>query len=378
MPFEHYITQGGKRLRCGYTTGTCAALAAKAAARMLLTGVSVCAETVPTPKGLPVTADIVNISMGASAVACAVKKDGGDDVDATDGILIAAAVSKTSGGISIDGGEGVGRVTLPGLDQPVGNAAINSTPRRMICQALLELAAQYRYDGGFSVVISVPGGMDLAKKTFNPQLGITGGISILGTSGIVEPQSLRALLDSLAVEVRVHAARGVRRLILTPGNYGEHFLQKFPTLAAMPQVKCANFIGDTLDLAAESGMETVLLVGHIGKMVKLAGGIMNTHSRTADCRTELFAVYAALQGAGQAEIQRLMNAATSDACIAILDELGLRRPVLDALTDAAQSHLDRRAGGAMRVGLVTFSNQYGLLTISHTAEQILKEWGQTL
>ena len=375
MAFEHYIIQGGKRLRCGYTTGTCAALAAKAAARMLLSGVPVFAESIRTPKGLNVEADICNPQLLSGRASCAVQKDGGDDIDATDGILIYAAVSKIPEGTIIDGGEGVGRVTLPGLDQAVGAAAINSTPRQMIAGVLSEIAGQYGYAGGFSVTISVPGGAEIAKKTFNPQLGILGGISILGTSGIVEPQSLHALLDSLAVELRVLAAQDVKELVVTPGNYGHDFLQAYPALAAMPQIKCANFIGDTLDLAVENGMQTILLVGHIGKLVKLAGGIMNTHSRVADCRTELFGVYAALYGATPAHIRRLLDAATSDACISILDEADLCRPVLDDLTAAAQAHIDRRTAGALRAGLVTFSNQHGLLTVSHTAKQILKDWG---
>ncbi len=377
MAFELYTTQAGRRLRCGYTTGTCAALAAQGAARALLTGVLPAAETVVTPKGPAVTASLRPLDAPAGSVCCAVQKDGGDDVDATDGAWIAATVSRLPDGVEIDGGSGVGRVTLPGLDQPVGAAAINSTPRRMIAEAVRSVAAQCGYRGGFRVVISVPGGEALAEKTFNPMLGITGGISILGTGGIVEPRSLRALLDSLAVEVRVQGAQGVRDLIVTPGNYGEHFLAAFPGLRAMPQVKCANFIGDTLDLCRENGIETVLLVGHLGKMVKVAGGIMDTHSRVADCRVELFAAHAALAGASRETVARLMEAATSDACVAILDEAGLRAPVLGSLVAAAQGHLTRRAA-PMRVGLVTYTNQYGLLAVSDTANQILTDWGQTL
>lgn len=146
----------------------------------------------------------------------------------------------------------------------------------------------------------------------------------------------------------------------------------------MPQVKCANFIGDTLDLCGDNGIETVLLVGHLGKMVKVSGGIMDTHSRVADCRTELFAAHAALHGATQDQVRHILDAATSDACIEILDEAGLRKPVLDSITDAAQSHLTRRAAGRLRVGLVTYSNVYGLLTVSHTAKEILTDWGQSL
>ena len=378
MAFELYRTQDGKRLRCGYTTGTCAALAAKAAARALLTGTVPAEETVVTPKGPAVTVPIRALPPENGQIACAVQKDGGDDVDATSGAWIAAAVEKRPEGVAIDGGRGVGRVTKPGLDQPVGNAAINSTPRRMIAEAVAAVAADCGYTGGFAVTIFVPDGEELAKKAFNPMLGITGGISILGTGGIVEPRSLKALLDSLAVEVRVHGASGVKDLIMTPGNYGEHFLTKFPGLASMPQVKCANFIGDTLDLCGDNGIETVLLVGHLGKMVKVSGGIMDTHSRVADCRTELFAAHAALHGATQDQVRHILDAATSDACIEILDEAGLRKPVLDSITDAAQSHLTRRAAGRLRVGLVTYSNVYGLLTVSHTAKEILTDWGQSL
>ena len=378
MAFELYIRQDGRRLRCGYTTGTCAALAARACAKALLTGALPPEETIVTPGGTPVTAAIRPMPAGEGAVCCAVEKDGGDDIDATTGAWIAASVRLAPEGVSIDGGEGVGRVTLPGLDQPVGAAAINSVPRRMIAQALAETAAQCGYRGGFAVTISVPGGAELAKKTFNPQLGIEGGISILGTTGIVEPRSLRALLDSLAVEMRVQAARGVRELILTPGNYGRHFLEAYPHLAAMPQLQCANFIGASLDLAVEHHMTTVLLVGHMGKMVKLAGGIMDTHSRVADCRAELFAAHAALCGASRATVRGLMESVTSDACIELLDQAGLREAVLWSLTCAAQAHLSRRAGESLTVGLVTFSNRYGLLTVSDPAKAILQNWRNPL
>ncbi len=370
---ELYTNENGRRLRCGYTTGTCAALAAGAAVRLLLTGSAPAEATVTTPRGVPVTTAVRVLG----SATCAVRKDGGDDVDATDGAWIAVTAALRPEGVTIDGGEGVGRVTMPGLDQPVGAAAINSVPRRMIAGAAAEAAAACGYGGGLALTVSVPGGAALAEKTFNPQLGIVGGISILGTTGIVEPRSLRALRDSLAVEVRALGARGVREAIVTPGNYGAHFLSRFPGLAAMPTVQCANFLGDTADFCREAGLETVLLVGHIGKLVKLAGGIMDTHSRTADCRRELFTAHAALAGASRDTAAALMAAATSDACLAILDEAGLRAPVLASLTAAAEEHLARRAA-PMRTGLVMFSNSYGLLAVSDTAKEILNDWGQTL
>lgn len=376
MAFEHYIRSGQKLLRCGYTTGTCAALAAAGAARLLLTGRAPDHLTLRTPKGLRVTVEPEFCRLcGEHAAVCGVAKDAGDDIDVTDGLVIVATVTPSpSPGVSIDGGAGVGRVTKPGLDQPVGAAAINHVPRQMIQQQVLAVCEGTGYDAGLTVTISVPGGEEAAKRTFNPQLGVQGGISILGTSGIVEPMSEQALVDTIAVELR-QAATGSSRLILTPGNYGADFLhaQGLDALG-IPVVKCANFIGDTLDIAAGLPFAQVLLVGHIGKLVKLAGGIMNTHSRYADCRTELFCAHAAVCGADSDTCQTLMQAATTDACLALLDGVQLREPVMDRLLAAIQHHLDHRAGGAYQVGAVLFSNQYGLLGQTETAEEMVTTW----
>ena len=321
--FEHYVRSGQKLLRCGYTTGTCAALGAAGAARLLLTG--------HTPE--------------------------------TE--------------VRIHGGEGVGRVTKPGLDQPVGEAAINHVPRAMIKEALEKEAESAGYAGGFDVTISIEGGAETAKRTFNPHMGVEGGLSVLGTSGIVEPMSQQAILDTIQLEMGQAALRAgsPRRLILAPGNYGLDYLhEKMPALKNIPVVKTSNFIGDTMDMAAASHFEEVVLVGHIGKLVKLAGGVMNTHSRTADCRTELLCAHAALCGASRDVCAALMNAATTDACMEILDKAEMREPVLSSLLDAIQLHLDRRAAGAFRVGAVLFSNQYGPLGQTRTAKELLDEW----
>lgn len=149
------------------------------------------------------------------------------------------------------------------------------------------------------MLVSIEGGEEAAKKTFNPHIGVIGGLSVLGTSGIVEPMSQQAIVDTMQLEIHQAALKnGARRLILTPGNYGLDYLREtYPALLDIPIIKCSNFIGDALDAAATEHFEEVLLVGHIGKLVKVAGGIMNTHSRMADCRTELFCTYAALAGA---------------------------------------------------------------------------------
>ena len=377
--FEHYVRSGQKLLRCGYTTGTCAALGAAGAARLLLTGHAPETVALRTPKGIVVEVAPLFCRRTDTGAECAIEKDGGDDVDVTTGLPVIATVELLPGctDIRIDGGRGVGRVTKPGLDQPVGAAAINHVPRQMIAEALQREAESACYTGGFAVTISIEGGEEVAKRTFNPHIGVEGGLSVLGTSGIVEPMSQQAILDTIQLEMNQAALRAgsPRRLILAPGNYGLDYLhERYPEFHAVPVVKTSNFIGDTLDMAAAARFEEVLLVGHVGKLVKVAGGIMNTHSHTADCRTELFCTHAALCGASQATCRALMDAATTDACLDILDAENLREPVLESLLQAIQLHLDRRAAGAFRVGAVLFSNQAGPLGQTETAAQLLQSW----
>ena len=340
--FEHYVRSGQKLLRCGYTTGTCAALAAAGAARLLLTGTAPETVALRTPKGIVVEVAPLFCRTVAEGAECAIEKDGGDDVDVTTGLPVTATVTLLPGTpeIRITGGAGVGKVTKPGLDQPVGQAAINHVPRQMITEALRREAEAACYPGGFAM-------------------------------------SQQAILDTIQLEMNQAALRANdhRRLILAPGNYGLDYLHEtYPQFAAIPVVKTSNFIGDTLDMAAAAHFEQVLLVGHIGKLCKLAGGIMNTHSHTADCRTELFCTHAALCGADREVCTALYNAATTDACLEILDTAGLRKPVLQSLLAAIQLHLDRRAGGAFRVGAVLFSNQHGPLGQTETAARLLDEW----
>ena len=376
--FEHYIRSGQKLLRCGYTTGTCAALGAAGAARLLLTGRTPETVGLRTPKGIvvEVAPQFCRLCSGTTAE-CAIIKDGGDDVDATTGLPVVAEVTLLPDAprtVTIDGGAGVGRVTKPGLDQPVGAAAINHVPRQMITEALLKEAETAGYSGGFAVVIRIEGGEDAAKRTFNPHLGVVGGLSVLGTSGIVEPMSQQALLDSLQLEIH-QAALQSRRLILAPGNYGLDYLAAhYPELREIPIVKISNFIGEALDMAAAEQFGEVLLVGHVGKLVKLAGGIMNTHSKQADCRTELFCAHAALCGVDTVTCRALMDAATTDACLDILDAAGLKITVMASLLQAVQLHLDRRAAGAFTVGAVLFSNQNGPLGQTAQAKILLQSW----
>lgn len=416
MAFEEYVTSNGERLRRGYTTGTCAALAAKAAAELLLRGTAPESVSVLTPAGVTVTVQPEEIHRCDSASATAsvaaaratagtasgategtnapgstpdapsaanatgatahatIIKDAGDDYDVTNGTRVCAFVTLCDQDISIDGGIGVGRVTCPGLDQPVGNAAINSGPRAMIRAALEDAALEAGYLGGFNVVVEVPEGVEIGRKTFNPSLGIVGGISILGTSGIVEPRSLKALQDALKVEIHVRATNGGKRLIVVPGNYGQAFLETMGLPADIPVVSCANFIGFTLDQAAEEGFEQLLLVGHIGKLVKVAGGVMDTHSRMADCRREIFAAHAAAAGASQQTVLDIFDCMTTDACLDVVESAGVKNQVLDRLARAIQYQLEHRAGDKMDMGAVIFSNKTGLLACTDNAKRLMDDW----
>ncbi|MBQ6928129.1 MAG: cobalamin biosynthesis protein CbiD [Oscillospiraceae bacterium] len=374
MSFEHYLRSGTELLRCGYTTGTCAALAAAGATELRLTGRAPAVVGLMTPRGWAVEVEPVYCGMEGPAARCAIRKDAGDDPDVTDGLLIWAEVRKTERGIGLDGGAGIGRVTKPGLDQPVGAAAINSVPRQMIREAAERVCRACGYTGGLKIVISAPGGEELAKRTFNPRLGIVGGISILGSTGIVEPMSERAIVETTALEIRQAAAGGGKRLILLPGNYGMDYLtQKLPALAAIPRAKCSNYIGEAIDEARSEGFAELLLIGHIGKLVKLAGGIMNTHSRTADCRRELFVAHAALCGADTATCRALMAEVSSEGCLAVLERNGLRETVMQSLLAAIQEVLTRRAG-EMRIGALLFSSETGLTGLTEGAKELLEVW----
>lgn len=368
---SHYIPVGKEKLRCGYTTGTCAAAAAGGAAERLLSGVWPDTLRILTPAGIPVEAEPEAREAGPDWAFCGVRKDGGDDPDQTDGILVCARVRRLeTPGIVIDGGEGVGRVTLPGLNQPVGAAAINDVPRQMIRRQLEEALARHGVLCGLEAIISVPGGEALARKTFNPRLGIQGGISILGTSGIVRPMSEEALIQSLYLEQDSLYARGVRDLLVTPGNYGEDFSREVLGLRLNKWALCSNYVGAAIDHAAGLGFHSFLLVGHLGKLVKVAGGAMNTHSKTADGRRETLAAHTAMAGGSRALVQKVFDSPTTDAAVAALREAELHEPVLASIAVALEENLRHRAG-EMEIGALFFSNQYGILGKTPGADRLL-------
>ncbi len=354
------------KLREGYTTGTCAAAAAKAAAVAVMSGKQTEKIDITTPAGKRLSLDVINHELTDSAAVCAVKKDAGDDPDVTDGILIFARVSKTAEGIHIDGGEGIGRVTKRGLDQPVGAAAINSVPRKMIAEAVEEAAEEMDYTGGFDVEIFAPDGVEIAKKTFNPRLGIEGGISILGTSGIVEPMSEKAIIDTVYLELKMLRGEGLRYAAVTPGNYGERFLGEIGIANA---VKCSNFIGDALDYADVLQFSGILLAGHIGKLVKLGMGVMNTHSKYGDGRIECLVSCALEAGCGLETLKRVSECVTTDDALSVLGDD--KRKVCAELMRRVDKTVKRRC--KTETGIIMFSDKHGILAKNETADKIIEE-----
>lgn len=370
---EEYISAGGKRLRCGYTTGTCATAAARAAAEFLLAGELVPSVSVHTPAGIDVLVDVEDAQTREDWACCSVRKDAGDDPDVTDGVLVYACVRRSDEpGCRICGGEGVGKVTRAGLDQPVGEAAINSIPRRMIAQTVQACAESHGYTGGLVVEISIPAGVELARRTFNPRLGIEGGLSVLGTSGIVRPMSEEALISSIQLELRVLHASGAADALVAPGNYGRDFAAAELGLDVERMVLCSNYLGAAIDEAALVGFGSLLVIGHAGKLVKVAAGVMNTHSRVADCRVEVLAAHAAWAGASSGLVDRIMDAPTTDAIIDLLQGEGLVEPVMASVMTRMGEHLAHRASGRLQVEAVMFSNQHGLLGMTAGAERLLE------
>ncbi|EMS73106.1 cobalt-precorrin-5B (C(1))-methyltransferase CbiD [Ruminiclostridium cellobioparum] len=373
---EDFVVKEGRKLKCGFTTGSCATGAAKACAEMLLTDKTIAGIAIDTPKGIRLNLQVEDIIKQQGWVSCAVTKDAGDDPDVTHGIRIFARVEKIENGILIEGGEGVGRVTKKGLACAVGEAAINPVPRRMITEALMETALKYNYKGGFSVFISAENGEEVAKKTFNPRLGITGGISILGTSGIVEPMSEKALIDTIHVEINSRLAENQETLLISPGNYGRDFALKRFGLDLEKGIKCSNFIGETIDYSVYMNVKNILLIGHAGKLCKIAGGIMNTHSRTADCRCEIFTAHAALAGASGELIRRMMEAITTEEMDDILQEAGLAPKVYESMMSKIEYHLNQRAAGKTRVEVIMFTAQgsyYGTAGAGKLIEMLSRE-----
>ena len=438
-----------KELRYGFTTGSCAAAAAKAATIMLLSGKVKDRVSIVTPKGTVFETEILDIQRAENEVSCAVRKDAGDDPDVTDGILIYARVTyreservnsvnsvdninncdqRACGNeidgreteihgcgspVCITGGKGVGRVTLPGLDQPVGEAAINHVPREMITKEVTEVSEFFDNKLPLMIEIYAPEGDAIAEKTFNSRLGIVGGISILGTSGVVEPMSEKALVDTIHAELSVKRALGNDKVVVAPGNYGLDFIKSRYNYDLDKAVKCSNFIGDTVQMAGEMGFTSFVLAGHVGKLVKLAAGMLNTHSKYGDHRMEVIAEEAEKAGLPESYVERIKECISTDAAIDVIDEYddirnerqdktnsgketadeykslvdetadsgsdlvsitetGIRRIIMNNIMTRIMDTLQSVNPTGMKLYVIMFSNKAGFLAASDGAEDMIK------
>ncbi|MDW7684098.1 MAG: cobalt-precorrin-5B (C(1))-methyltransferase CbiD [Bacillota bacterium] len=357
-------------MRSGYTTGTCAAAAARAAVMLLFGAVGLENVDVATPSGKVFSLPLAVSETEPGRARAAVRKDAGDDPDVTHGALIVAeAVPLSDGRVTLDGGRGVGRVTKPGLALPVGEAAINPVPRRQITDAIESVLPAGK---GVSVTISVPEGETLAKRTLNPALGIVGGISILGTTGIVEPMSNDAFKRSLVPQIDVALAAGCSRLILTPGKMGKRNALKRFALSEDAVVITSNFIGYMLTACADKGVTDVLMLGHIGKLMKVAAGITNTHSAVADARREILVAHGALCGLPHQALLQLMAHNTAEESAAYLREEGYAA-VLESVADAAARRAEMMTRGRLRAGCVLLNLAGDVLAEDQNATRWLEE-----
>lgn len=371
---DKYIYKNQQKLRFGYTTGSCAAAAAKAATIMLLKNKKVSFIEIITPKGISLKLEVVDIAVFANSVSCAIRKDSGDDPDVTNGILVYAKVSRTNiRDIVIDGGIGVGRVTKHGLECPVGSAAINKMPRKMIYNEVKTICEENDYEEGLFIEISIPKGEEIAKRTFNPRLGIVGGISVLGTSGIIEPMSEAALIETIRVEMKQLAVNKAEYIVITPGNYGEEFSRKNMNIDIETSLKCSNFVGETIDYAVELGLKGILFIAHIGKFIKVAGGIMNTHSRNADGRMEIITAHAAMAGVDNKTLKDIMKCITTDEAIEVLIKNNSKDRTMKSIMNRIDFYLKNRVNDKFIIGAIVFSNKYGILGETKDVEKLLKK-----
>jgi len=366
---SRYVHKNGKKLRTGYTTGSCAAAAAKGAVSMLFSGLKEQHVVIDTPKGWKLNLHLEDIFFSGTAASCCVVKDAGDDPDVTDGVRVYAEARRIEGTeILIKGGKGVGLVTKPGLPIPQGSPAINPGPRNMIIKEVKEVLPQ---GCGVEIEISIPQGVEIARKTFNPRLGITGGISILGTTGIVEPMSEDALKDTIALELSCRRAEGEDKLVLVPGSYGERFCRQWLGLSGERTIKMSNYLGFALEKCAELGFKKLVLAGHLAKLVKPAGGIFYTHSRVSDTRLEILTAHLAVLGMETGDLRRIMRCITVEEALPIINQKGFQE-VYKIIAETCARKCAAYVYGNLKIGVVIFSMKK-LLAKSSGAERILEE-----
>lgn len=350
-----YCLRDKKVLKSGFTTGACAAAACKAAVSMLLTGRIVSSAEIWIPKGFYHEFVIHDAFAGDGRAFCAVVKESGDDPDVTDGVKICAEARFSEGsGVQVLGGEGVGVVTKKGLSVKQGSPAINPVPLAMIINEVTSVIGEGR---GVTVEISVPGGAEIAQRTFNPKLGIAGGISIIGTTGVVSPMSEEAFKDCIHLELSMKRSEGVNDIVLTPGNYGQNFAVNSLGINSTHIVNISNFLGYALEKSVQEDFNSIHLVGHIGKLIKTAGGIFHTHSRVSDARLEIMAANYTLFTESVGLIRKILSSNTTEEALDYIENPEFYNHITLKIRDKCSDYIY----GSKPVYVTLFSEVKGLL-----------------
>lgn len=374
MSEDDYVYYNGRKLRKGYTAGTTATAASVAATKAILNQELQTDVSVHAANGQKVQFEIHNCSFDGQKASVAITKDGGDDQDATDGMLIYSTVQlRNDNQITLDGGKGIGRVTEEGLANQPGMAAINPTPRKMIKESVRRVLGP---DKGADIVISAPEGEKVAKLTYNPKLGIVGGISILGTSGIVTPMSEESWKHSISIEMNIHRKRGDESIVLTPGDMGEDFAKNELQIPVAKQVQMSNFVGYVLKEVQRLGFHKVLIVGDMGKLIKVSGGIFSTHSKDADARAEIMVANLALMGAPTDLLKKVYNCLTTISMIKLINEAGYQKVyqiIADKIKLRSEKLLAHRKP-TVEIDAVVFSSKVGLLAATQPIKEIEAQW----
>ncbi|HGM1295498.1 TPA: cobalt-precorrin-5B (C(1))-methyltransferase CbiD [Clostridioides difficile] len=404
---EEYVYIDGKKYRRGYTTGSCATGASKAAVYMLITKNRINTINIDTPKGIPLLLKVDNINISDTFVECSIKKDGGDDIDATHTMDIYARAEivakndKNKGYLTLKdidslstnseckselykfirvyGGTGIGVVTKKGLSVDVGKPAINPTPLKMINHEIRKLIGDnfesiLGNDKVLKITIFAPQGETVAKKTFNPRLGIVGGISIIGTTGIVEPMSDEGWKKSLSIELQMKKEQGLDKIILVPGNHGEQFIREKLNLDINYVVRVSNFIGYMIKEAQRIGYKKILMAGHIGKFIKVSAGIFNTHSKVADARSEILVANLALMGARYEFLNKINQCVTTEEAVELINNSEYRE-VYNILSNKCRERVKQylnEDSDDIDVEVIIFSMDKSLLGKSDNTDDLVE------
>lgn len=404
---EEYVYIDGKKYRRGYTTGSCATGASKAAVYMLITKNKIDTINIDTPKGIPLSLKVDNVNISDTFVECSIKKDGGDDIDATHTMDIyarAEIVSKNDKSkeyltlkdidslstnsecqselykfIRVYGGIGIGVVTKKGLSVDVGKPAINPTPLKMINHEIRKLIGDnfesiLGNNKVLKITIFAPQGETIAKKTFNPRLGIVGGISIIGTTGIVEPMSDEGWKKSLSIELQMKKEQGLDKIILVPGNHGEQFIREKLNLDIKYVVRASNFVGYMIKEAQRIGYKKILMAGHIGKFIKVSAGIFNTHSKVADARSEILVANLALMGATYEFLNKINQCLTAEEAVELINNSEYRQ-VYNILSNKCRERVKQylnEDSDDIDVEVIMFSMDKSLLGKSDNTDDLVE------